>query len=176
MDLAFDFRPVAGADPARAALEQSERLLACYQAALGHELPNRLVAIQGMARLLEFSPDTLDAESRGLLENLAGLTRKANELVRAVSVIGRLCRDVRKGGFVEPREAVVEAVTEVNLLLPGRSIEYDLEDNLPNLPIHGSGLHQVLTQLLRNAARSIDSHRLPPSSSSRTSSDRWNRA
>ena len=30
-----------------------ERLLACYQQALGHDLPNKLVALQGIARLLE---------------------------------------------------------------------------------------------------------------------------
>src|SRR5437899_1008822 len=34
-------------------LERLERLLACFQKALGHEMPNQLVAIGGLLRLLE---------------------------------------------------------------------------------------------------------------------------
>ena len=46
------------------ALARAERLLACYQQALGHDLPNKLVALQGLARLAcEDLRPKADAES-----------------------------------------------------------------------------------------------------------------
>src|SRR5262249_38027329 len=49
-----------------------ERLRVCYQQAVGHELPNQLVALQGTARLLEQDAgDRLDPETRADLTRLA---------------------------------------------------------------------------------------------------------
>ena len=64
MDLQYDFSSDA-ANPAQRRIEQLERLLGCFQKALGHELPNQLVALQGLARLIEMEQaDRLDEEGR----------------------------------------------------------------------------------------------------------------
>jgi signal transduction histidine kinase len=41
----------------------------------------------------------------------------------------------------------------VNCLFPDRSVEYHLEKDLPLLSVSPEALHQVLSQLLRNAVR-----------------------
>jgi signal transduction histidine kinase len=155
MEFVLDFQAPPGSDPARAPLDTAERLLACFQFALGHELPNRLVAIQGLARYLLLE-EGLSQDVRDLLDNLAGLTRKADELVRALAAAGRLWRDGWTGGPTAPGEVVLEAATEVNLLSPGRPVEYHLGPDLPPLPVPRGGLHQVLTQLLRHAVAAAD--------------------
>ena len=76
MDLQYEFGPDA-ANPAGRRVEQLERLLGCFQKALGHELPNQLVALQGLARLIEMEQaDRLDDEGRAHLLRLADLARR----------------------------------------------------------------------------------------------------
>jgi signal transduction histidine kinase len=155
MDIVLDFRHLGDADSSRSSQEQAERLLACYQAALGHELPNKLVAIQGLARTLEsLARDHLDKDERQLLDNLASLTRRTDELVRSLAAMGRLRRELQGGGSSAPGDVAAEAATEMNLLSPGRPIEYDCPNALPLLAVPRGALHQVLTQLLRNAVQS----------------------
>jgi signal transduction histidine kinase len=151
MDLSLDFRSTMSA---RSDLAEAERLLGCYQMALGHGLPNRLVAIQGLARMLEqILADQLDAEVRELVDNLASLTRRADELVRSLASIGRLRRELREGGTADPGEVATEVATEMNLLSPGRPIEYHVAA-LPILAVPRAALHLVLLHLLRNAVQS----------------------
>src|SRR6266498_4158245 len=90
----FSLDPVRPDDPARA-LARAERLLACFQQAVGHELPNLLVALQGTARLLEQDAgDRLDAETRSGLVRLGNLAARVHEVVAALAEVGRLCRRV----------------------------------------------------------------------------------
>jgi signal transduction histidine kinase len=134
--------------------EAGERLLACYQEALGHQLPNRLVALQGLARLLEESAgDRLGPEVRSEVARLGDLARDTDRLVRALADIGRLCRDARTGGPVGVAEAAREAGAEVKVLSPGVVIEYDFPGDLPAAPVSRRSLYQVLVELLRNAAQ-----------------------
>lgn len=153
MDIRHDF----GADPSDPAgrrLEQVERLLGCYQKALGHELPNQLVALQGLARLLEIEQgDRLDEEGRGRLLHLADLARRADSLARALAEIGRLTRDAGPAETVSLPEAAREAVAEVNLLSSGWSIEYHFAAEASTLRLPRRGLRLVLVHLLRNAVQ-----------------------
>src|SRR5262249_19809743 len=52
VDLVFDYRRAAAAPAPQGAPEQTRALLACYQKALGHDLPNQFVVMQAFARLL----------------------------------------------------------------------------------------------------------------------------
>lgn len=138
----------------RGRLQRAERLLACYQKALGHELPNQLVAIQGLARVLELEErERLAADSREYLDRLSGLARRAHELARALAEAGQTIREDQPVEVVALDEAMREAAAEINLLCPGLRIEYDFPDVAPNLTVARPGLRLVLVQLLRNAAR-----------------------
>jgi signal transduction histidine kinase len=163
MELLLDFRRPGTADRASVALEQAQALLACNQFVLGHELPNRLVVIQAFSRLLmeQYGP-ALDDEGRTMLERVATSAQRVDELARRLADIGRLCRELDAEAPPEtagPRlrtalaEVAREAVAEVNLMFTGQPVEYHLEEELPVLFVARRALHQVLVQLLRNAAQ-----------------------
>src|SRR5689334_5074425 len=91
------------------------RLLACYQEALGHQLPNHLVALQGLARLLEEAEaGRLGPEGRTYLGRLAALARQVDDTVRALAEVGRVCRDAC-GGPTDVADVAHEAGAEVTL-------------------------------------------------------------
>jgi signal transduction histidine kinase len=154
MKVTEDFRragsPSAG-DRASAGM-----LLACFQEALGHELPNYLVALQGLARLLEEGEgQRLGPEGREQLGRLATLARHTDRLVRALADIGRLCRDARSGQPIALGEVAREAAAELNLLYGEPAIVYDVPDDLPAVTVSRQSLYQVLVQLLRNAVGAV---------------------
>jgi signal transduction histidine kinase len=153
MDFREDFSHLRAlwANEPHLGVEQS--LLACYQEALGHLLPNNLVALQGLARLLqEGEAEHLEPEGRTYLARLASLARQTDDTVRALAVVGRLCRDARAGSPVDCAEVAREAVAEVSLLYAGRPVTYDFPEALPLVAASRQSLHQALVQLLRNAA------------------------
>ena len=155
MDFVLDFRRTPGGEQA-AALDATRTLLACFQTALGHELPNHLVVIQGFARLLQEEAAAQTDEGRAVLTRLADLARQVDETVRRLADLGRLCREVEgeTPSSVPLEEVAREAIAEVNLMFSGQGIEYHVQEGLPILPVSRRPLHQVLVQLLRNAAQS----------------------
>jgi two-component system, OmpR family, sensor kinase len=154
MDVLFDYDPANSPGPEARARERADQLIACYQQALGHELPNLLVALQGLARLLaEEQADRLDPEGLALLDRLAELARRADMVARATAAVGRACRDAGSAAPVPLSDAVREALAEVNLLSIGGVVEYDVAGDMPALSVSRRSLHQVLVQLLGNAAR-----------------------
>src|SRR5688572_22859769 len=131
MEISFDFHQTDGERPTR---DQADRMLACFQKALGHELPNQLVALQGLARVLELElADRLDEESRSHLQRLSALARRVDECIRTLAQVGHWCRDPGPVGPVVLAELACEAVAEVNLLSPGWSLEYDGLEGLPTV-------------------------------------------
>jgi signal transduction histidine kinase len=153
MDLRYDFGPDP-THPARRETEQLERLLGCFQKALGHDLPNQLVALQGIARLVEMEQaDRLDDEGRAHLLYLADLALRADGLVRRLAEVGRLTRD---GGPIEETsllEAAREAAAEVNMTTSGWSARYAIDPEAAILPVSRRSLRMVLVHLLRNAVQ-----------------------
>ena len=151
MDLQYDFGPDA-ANPERRRIEQLERLLGCFQKALGHELPNQLVALQGLARLIEMEQaDRLDDEGRAHLLRLADLARRADGLIRTLAEIGRLTRNPEPIEQTSLAEVAQEAAAEINLSASGWSMQYALDPDATILPASRRSLRLVLLHLLRNA-------------------------
>jgi signal transduction histidine kinase len=160
MDVYHDFSRQSGLDPTLQALKESERMLACWQQALGHELPNQMVAILGLARVLEETQAAvLDAEGRACLERLTAAAQRSGRLLNTLAEIGRLCRDARGQERVSLPEVAREAAAEVHLLCNQAVIEYDFQADLPLLAVSRRALHQVLVHLLRNAAQAALSTR-----------------
>ena len=70
-----------------------DRLLNLLQKALGHELPNHLVAMQDLARLLEMDQaERLDDEGKDHLRRLAAATQRTHELIRTLADLVRASR------------------------------------------------------------------------------------
>jgi signal transduction histidine kinase len=133
---------------------RAERLLACFQTALAHELPNQLVAVQGLVSLLEHEEgERLTPDGRDCLRRLAAVVRRAHALVRELADVGRAVRQQPAGGRAVLREAAREVIAEVKQLSPGRPIEYHVDDPGNPLPIADDSLRQVLGGLVRHAAR-----------------------
>ena len=79
--------------PSTGVPEGLERLLACLQKATGHELPNELVAMQGLVQLVQMEEgDHLGPESKDYLRRLVSRLRQTLELVRALAEAVRLGR------------------------------------------------------------------------------------
>jgi signal transduction histidine kinase len=140
-------------------LQRKEWLLSGYQQALGHELPNHLVAIQGLARLvLTDQAAALAPAGRELLQRLADLAQRTDRLVRALAEVGRMDQ---APGLAEPvslTEIVSEVVAEVKILFNRCAVEYIIPNHMPTVAIARRGLYTVLHHLLRNAARAAQTN------------------
>jgi signal transduction histidine kinase len=161
MDLFNDFGPSGAGDTSALALERARRLLDCWQRALGHELPNQMLGIAGLARLLEETQsERLDADGRDCLERLIEAAQRGGRLLDALAELGTLCREVGADEGVSLVEVAQEAEAEANLLGKEAVIEYDFQTDLPNLAVSRRALHQVLAHLLRNAIEAAQPSRL----------------
>src|SRR5258708_14346566 len=84
-------------------LEFAEQLLACFQQVVGHELPNHLIAIQGLARVLEIEEGaSLNPESREYLRRLGANAGRGQLLPSPLAGIGRAPPDSPKGAILQP--------------------------------------------------------------------------
>jgi signal transduction histidine kinase len=154
-------RPVEVAQPLMDAPRHDDRpqqtpqvgdaLLACFQRALGHELPSRLVALQGLLRVLEMEvPDDLNPEAREYLTRAADLARRAHALMRELADLGRATRNPPGGQPIRVGEAAREAIAETNQLARGRAVAYHVYPVTDSLNVPWPGLPHVLARLFRH--------------------------
>ncbi len=135
-------------------LEFAEQLLACFQQVVGHELPNHMIAIQGLLRVLEFEEgEHLSLESLDYLHRLAASAGRVQGLTTALAEIGRARRDSQKSEILAPLDVAREAAAEVNQLFPDRSMEYHFSEPTFTVLASRPALHRVFVQLLRNAVQ-----------------------
>ena len=112
--------------------------------------------MQGFARMLiEQHSAALDDEGRALLQRLAASAQRAHEQALRLAEIGRLCREI-ESEEARPQtalgEVLREAMAEVKVF-SDRAIDFRVQEKMPVLPVSRRALHQVLVQLLRNAAQ-----------------------
>jgi signal transduction histidine kinase len=150
MEIAHDFSPTGDSDPVKGRLDQLEQQLALYQQALGHDLPNQMVALQGLARILEQEPGP---DAGDLVTRLAVLARRTDENMRTLAKLGRLCRHAGTGERLDLAQLAREAATEAKVLFSGQPLEYHLQEDMPVVVASRALLYQVLLQLLRNAVQ-----------------------
>jgi signal transduction histidine kinase len=132
----------------------NERLLALLQKALGHELPNRLLAIQGLAQLLTIEEaERLSADGKDYIARLAAAAQRAHALVKTLADIVHVGRPEPTAQPTSVAEVVREAVAEAKQLFPCTAIEYHLPETGPLLRVPRRDLRQVATHLLRNTCR-----------------------
>jgi K+-sensing histidine kinase KdpD len=130
-----------------------KRLLACYQQALGHDLPNKLVALQGLASLLEQeATGDIGEEARGCLERLVAITRQVHAQVNALADVGRCWRALGSLVPVNLDDLWTEALATVKYHHPGR-LEVHADAPLPTLTLPREAARRVVLELLEFSAR-----------------------
>lgn len=129
---------------------RSERLLAMLQKALGHELPNQLLAIQGLARLLEMELGAeAGAETKDYLARVAAGARRAHELARALAEVVRAGRTAAAEQPVSFLTIARQSAAEVKQLSSPGSVEYHIGDSDLILRLPASSLRQAIVHILR---------------------------
>ena len=127
-----------------------DRLLHVLQKALGHELPNQLIAVQGLGRMLDLEErERLSADGRQYLERLLAAAQRTHELVRSLAEVVRACRLGPPSQPISVEQALREATAELGLGPP--TVEVRLPADGPMVAMPGTALRQLLIQLLRNA-------------------------
>ena len=133
-----------------------ERLLRCFQLAHNHELPNHLVAIQGLVRLLKLEMATkLDDGCQEILNRLEAAAQRTDEVIRTLAAVGRVGVEPSARAPIPLDEVAREAGAAVSQLFPRAVMEYHFPDEPVIVTLANSALHQVLYHLLRHAAQSV---------------------
>src|SRR5262249_44582476 len=124
-------------------LERAERLLACFGKAVGHELPNQLVAVQGWLRELELdAADRLPPETRKELDHLAAVLKRTQTLIAALARLSRVGRNPQPAEPVDLAEVSNVAAAEVKQLFPAQPFGYDIAEGSPTLIVPYAALRQ----------------------------------
>jgi len=122
------------------------------QKSLGHELPNQLIAVQGLARLLDLEGGpALNPECQDYLQRLTAAAQRAHETIRALGDFLRAFRTDRPIVRVAVGEMVREVRAEVAALFPGVTLEYHFPPQGPFVSLPAFALRQVILHLLRHA-------------------------
>ncbi len=152
MEIGHDFCPDGDTDPVRERFELLEMQRALYQKALGHDLPNRMVALQGLARMaeMELGPDAAP-EACALVGRLAEVARQVDESMRTLAALGRLCQKPGPVEALDLGELVHEAAVEAKVLFKGQAVDYHFQRDMPLATTTRAPLYHVVSQLLRNA-------------------------
>lgn len=133
-----------------------ERLLTCYQQALGHELPNQLVAIQGIVRILEEDEEQLSESSRPWLHRLTQIIERAFKLSQQVAELGKALRHPKITETVPLDQIWDEVLIELRVLVPDRTYHSTVNTTLPELQCSHYCVHRVMLELLLFSARRIE--------------------
>ncbi len=125
-------------------------LLACFQKALGHELPNQLVAAQGLLRLLEMEEgERLTTDGRDYLRRLSAGAERSHTLIHALAEIVRAARSTEAPQPVVPADVLREAAAEVKQAVPGRTVEFRFDILVPSLSVPPRSFRQAVVHLFR---------------------------
>ncbi len=128
-------------------------LLTVLQQGLGHELPNQLIAVEGLARLLALEEgERLGADGRDYLRRLTAAAEKAHALVASLAEVARLGRPPEPIETVDFDEVATEAIALAKQLAAGRPAEYHGPDRTLLLAAPRTTLRKALVHLLQWAA------------------------
>jgi signal transduction histidine kinase len=135
-------------------LEQAEQLLACFRQAVGHDLPNQLIAIQGLLNILALEEtERLSPDGQEYLQRLLAATERAHALVSSLAELGRIRSNNQRPEMLSLKEVAQEVAARLNHLYSGRTIEYDWPEPAFHLEVPRLALEQVLLHLMRNAVQ-----------------------
>lgn len=140
----------------------AESLLLCLRKALGHELPNQFVAVQGLVRVLEWEEfHRLSAAGQDYLRRLGAAAERAHGMIRTLADVLRGHGAGRASELVPFHDVALEAVSQASQLLPERAVEYSCAGAGVFLPVSRLALRQVLMQLIQNGVQATARTEVP---------------
>jgi signal transduction histidine kinase len=138
-------------------------LLTTLRQALGHELPNHLVAARGLARLLELEEgERLGGDGRDYLRRLSGSIEGSHALVEALAEVVRAALDQEAARPVLVAELVQEVATELRHAGVDGAVDFACDILVPAVAAPPRGLRRVLTEVLRQSVRLAAARSLIP--------------
>lgn len=153
--LAVRVRTQAEAAKRAEVIAETERLRSSLLSAVSHELRTPLAAIIGSASSLLQAPQSGSGSWRELLENIRSEAERLARLVHNLIETTRLesgAAQLKKEAY--PIEDVIgTALERLDKLLPGRSVNTDLPENLPLIPVDPVLMELVFVNLIENAVR-----------------------
>ena len=133
---------------------ETEKLRSSLLSAVSHELRTPLAAIVGSASALLQAPSGGGASSRDLIVNIRDEGDRLTRLVHNLIETTRLESGASLKLEPYPIEDVIgTALERVDKLLAGRSVETDLPENLPLVPLDPVLMELVFVNLIENAVR-----------------------
>jgi len=141
-------------------LSPTDQLLALLQKALGHELPNRLLAIQGLTRLLDMDEgERLSPDGKDYLARMAAAAQRAHAFSKALAEVVRALRLPPANIAASVADEVRHSIAEVRQWFPAQVIDCQLPETGPHVRVPGASLRQVVMHLVRNACQSAQTGR-----------------
>jgi signal transduction histidine kinase len=145
-------RPAQGSTEILPPPDSPSRVFSLLYQSVSTELPNQLIAVLGLAQLLEQDESNrLSNEGREYLRRLNAATQRAQFVVRHLADILRACQAAPGGPPTSLAEIAAEAAAELMVFAPRPRIEYDFPQ--PDLILdHGTAsVRQALSLLLKTA-------------------------
>jgi signal transduction histidine kinase len=138
-----------GADAGRR-LARAERVLACFQKALGHDLPGQVVALQGLLQVLAMEEGgRLGGDGQDYLRRLAAVAGRLQDTLATLKAIGRAAADAGVAEEVALADVAHEATAEVKQIFPGRAVTCDLRFQAPAVKTYRRPMQRALVELIR---------------------------
>lgn len=135
-------------------------LLAFFQKTLGHELPNQLIAMTGLARLLELEVGDRLGQARDYLERLAAAGQHCHGLVKELAEIIRLARQPAAAASLA--EVVRDTLETLRANQPVPPLRLSFAEDALTAFVPEAGLRLAVRHVLRltgPAARAVRSRR-----------------
>ena len=130
-------------------LARLERLLGGIQKVLNHDLPNQVVIVQGLVKLLALEDTSgLGVDAQEYLRRLTGAAERLGGMVKSLKSLGQAGLAQENPEAVELRDLFQEATLQIKQLFPGTVIEYHLPVDLGPVRAGPGSLRKALLELL----------------------------
>jgi PAS domain S-box-containing protein len=133
-------------------LEVANKELEAFSYSVSHDLRAPLRHVEGFVEILRTSSTTLDVESRGHLETIAGAARQMGRLIDDLLAFSRTARAELTKTAVPLTALTQNIIGELQRDCQDRKVEWVLSD-LPTVEADPALLRQVFFNLLANALK-----------------------
>lgn len=134
--------------------EHIERRWRSIQKVINHDLPNQLIAIQGLLQLLELDESArLSPDGREIVRRLQGTSARVIEMAHLLKMLAKAGDTFEKPGAIVLAELVEEAAVEAKQRFPGLIVEPSLTPDSDQVLAGPRTLLHALVVLLKLAAQ-----------------------